>query len=115
MHTFYTAQSIPHRCISQSLYNKRGEDLEIQTVNVFGRLFDFTERTKPKNVFLLYAITLKKFMIGSMVQHDINIFLLLDKSLGENNADLWTFFCQSKVKVIANTTLMKYTSAFPDL
>ena len=62
LHIFYTAQSIPHRCISQSLYNAGAEDMEIQTVNVFGRLFDFTERAKPKNVFFsicdFYSINL---------------------------------------------------------
>ena len=108
LHTFYTAQSIPHRCISQSLYNKTSEDLEIQTVSVFGRLFDYTERTKPKNVFLSicdYSQEVHDWI--NEYQHDINIFLLLDKALGENNADLWTFFCQSKVKVIANTTLVQ--------
>ena len=106
LHIFYTAQSIPHRCISQSLYNVEDKDLEIQTVNVFGRLFDFAERTKPKNVFLSicdYSQEVHDWI--NEYQQDINIFLLLDKTLGEKNTDLWTFLCQSQVKVIANTNL----------
>ena len=107
LYTFYTAQSIPHRCISQSLYNKTSEDLEIQTVSVFGRLFDYTERTNPKNVFLcLYGLSQEVHDWINEYQHD-KIFSVLDKSLSENNAELWTFFCQSPIKVIANTTMVK--------
>lgn len=108
LHTLHTAQSIPHRCITQSLYNLGGDDLEVQTVNVYGRIFDFTERTKPKNVFLSicdYSQEVHDWI--NEYQNDINIFLLLDKALGENNQDLWTFFCQSQIKVIANTTLIQ--------
>jgi hypothetical protein len=108
LHIFYTAQSIPHRCISQSLYNAGAEDIEIQTVNVFGRLFDFTERAKPKNVF--FSICDYSQEVHDWIndhQQDINIFLLLDKTLGEKNTDLWTFLCQSQVKVIANTNLIQ--------
>lgn len=107
LHSFYTSSSIPHRCISESLQRLSPEELEIIPVNIYGRLFDFTARQKPKNVFMSicdYSQEVHDWINDH--QSDINIFLLMDKSLGESNAELWNFICASKVKVIANSNLV---------
>ena len=108
LYSFFTQQSIPHRCIQHHLSRLSDDEFEVQTVQVYGRLFDFTARTNPKNVFM--SITDYTQEVHDWVNDyasKVNIFLLMDKSLSEKNQELWQFLCQSPIKIIANTNVVK--------
>lgn len=104
LHTFYSHKSIPHRCISNCLNQHHSEDFQCIPVAVYGRLFDFTKRNRPSSVFLSlsdYSQEVHDWVED--YQNSVNIFLLLDKKIGTDNSDLWSYLCASNIKMIINS------------
>lgn len=104
----FSNRSIPHRCMTMAIQKNSPEDMQFQVVNAQGRLFDYYAREKPDGLFMSildYTQEVHDF-IGEY-QDACKIYLLMDKDLGKDNDDLWGFLCQSMVKVIVNTSVVR--------
>jgi len=51
--TAFSQKSVPHRCVSVALQNTlQDENISLEVVNVYGRLFDYYARYKPDAILM---------------------------------------------------------------